>query len=134
MNEKDVAAKLGSCGKACRLCKGYAYCEGCHSHEALESRRRTRDGCFHYSCCHRKHIEGCWECDEFPCARDLFISDDSFYLSAFVRCIKEDGKNTFAHHAFLRFLTGIKDKDYSDCEDEDAVLQLLTTGKKKVKG
>lgn len=134
MNDKDVAALIGSCGKACRLCKDYTYCAGCKSHEALGSRRRTRDGCYHYSCCNRKKINGCWECESFPCEKDLFASDQSMYLRAFVSCIQEQGIDTYAHHVFLRFLMGVKERDYAACENEEMVMQLLTKGKKQIKG
>lgn len=134
MNEKDVATMIGSCGKACRLCKEYTYCSGCKSHEALGSRRRTRDGCYHYSCCRRKQIEGCWECEAFPCANDLFASKQAVYLRAFVSCIQEQGIDIYAHHVFLRFLMGVKERDYLACENEDIAMELLVSGRKHHKG
>ena len=123
MNEKSIAY----CGLLCDLCNSNEECS-CKSENHC-GKRLSPQGCYQYTCCTEKGINGCWECEESPCGKDM-LAPNKIKMRAFVKCIKEDGID-----AFIRFIeenkklvviyhrTGVIG-DY-DLVNEDAVLQLL---------
>jgi len=78
--EKSVM--IGSCGLACMLCRSKmsGECQGCSS---LKS-----DNCDIKACCISNNIEGCYECDKFPCDKEMFKNNK---VCAFVEIAKELG-------------------------------------------
>jgi hypothetical protein len=83
----------------------------------------------------KKKISGCWECDEFPCKREMFdTATHDVKIRAYVRCIKEDGAEQFIDYIMNNEKSGIRygyQKDYDFLKSEDAVLNLLRTGRKR---
>lgn len=138
MNEKDVANNMGCCGRACKLCEQAAYCDGCHSHNPQMARSQTKDGCFQFICCRRKKLNGCWECDEFPCERDMFAGNSAMSLKTFVKCAQIEGIEQVGKFLFRNSLRGIVYREnciYDQMNSEAEVMELLKTGRKpKMKG
>ena len=72
--------EFSACGLNCGLCpryytKGSSRCPGC----AGEGFSDVHPTCGILSCCQRKKIEYCFECDEYPCKKyDGIDSTDSF--------------------------------------------------------
>ena len=131
MNEKDIANNFGSCGRACKLCEHAAYCDGCHSHNPQMARAQTKDGCFQYICCKRKKIKGCWECEDFPCERDMFTGSSGTCLKVFVKCIQEEGVDQLGKYLFRNGLKGIVCREggaYERLASEAEVYELLKSG------
>ncbi len=92
-------------------------------------------GCLHRKCCTEKNLDGCWECAEFPCDREMFdTSTHDMKIRACARCIKEDGKEKFVGYILNNEINGIKygfRRDYDSLGSEDAVLSLLRNGSKR---
>jgi hypothetical protein len=83
-----------------------------------------------------KHINGCWECGDFPCDNDMFdTATHDVKIRACARCIKEDGAGKFIDYIIRNEGSGIKygfRKDYDRMQDEEAVFNLLRMGIKKI--
>lgn len=133
MNEIDVMNNLGSCGKTCKLCSKADECDGCREKKARHARKNSLEGCYPYFCCRRKGIDGCWQCAEGPCDKDVFAASEkgSMMLRAFVMCAKEEGTLALGTYVFQNQIHGISfaSKRYMDCQDEEEVLSLLHSAK-----
>jgi hypothetical protein len=53
---------LAYCGLACCVCGENEICAGCRNAGC-----KNKEWCKHFSCCKEKGLNGCWECNEFPC-------------------------------------------------------------------
>ena len=90
-----IARSIAPCGLVCALC-GKPSCKGCRESTDAElsclCRQRT--------CCREKGFSGCWECPLFPCGEGMFSSarSSSRRLTAFVRCVREDGADALASY------------------------------------
>lgn len=129
MNEKDIIESIGYCGRICALCKDAKYCEGCKSKHATKSRHENSEGCYQYQCCHKKGIQGCWECDDAPCDKDMFSTERNLRYRAFIRFAKYEGVEELGKCVFVNQVSGIKygdGKDYDHFQKESEVVGLLT--------
>lgn len=123
MTEKLIAY----CGLICDLCNPNGGCN-CKSENSC-GKRLSPQGCYQYTCCTEKGIDGCWECKESPCGKDM-LAPHKIKIRAFVKCIKEEGIDKFIHYiqanqklGIVYHKTGVIG-DY-DLATEDEVLQLL---------
>ncbi len=138
MTIKEIENSIGFCGLVCKFCSLSHRCTGCKSDNNCCSKRLSPEGCYQYNCCSNKGLNGCWECADFPCGKDMFSGSHGIRLKAFVRCAKEDGLQKFAEYLKRNADNGVeyhKDGltrgDYDNLEDEEQVLRLLRTGKNK---
>ena len=125
-----IARSIAPCGLVCALC-GKPSCKGCRESTDAElsclCRQRT--------CCREKGFSGCWECPLFPCGEGMFSSarSSSRRLTAFVRCVREDGADALASYLAANEAQGLlyhRDAvhftgDYDISEDEAEILRLL---------
>lgn len=94
MGQRNPAA-LGYCGLACGMCENACDpdCKGGGGHK----------GCHHRECCKARGLEGCWECEAFPCNKEFFASggDDAWrgICIGSVECIKELGVEEYLRRA-----------------------------------
>ena len=112
-----IARSIAPCGLVCALC-GKLSCKGCRE----------------------KGFSGCWECPLFPCGEGMFSSarSSSRRLTAFVRCVREDGADALASYLAANEAQGLlyhRDTvhftgDYDISEDEAEILRLLREGSK----
>ncbi|WP_095173134.1 MULTISPECIES: DUF3795 domain-containing protein [Blautia] len=120
----DVKKGIAFCGLACCVCSENEMCSGCRGDTCI-----CEENCTIRPCCLQKGIEGCWECEEFPCKEKMF---DSVRIRAFGKYIEEYGmdllmerlkKNEEAKMQYHHYgkLTG----DYDGLENETAVIALL---------
>lgn len=96
--------------------------------------------CRQRTCCREKGFSGCWECPLFPCGEGMFSSaqSSSRRLTAFVRCVREDGADALASYLAANEAQGLlyhRDTvhftgDYDISEDEAEILRLLREGSK----
>ncbi len=133
MTIEEIAESIGYCGLVCKMCK---LCDGCKSGENCCAKHVSAEGCYQYGCCNGKGFNGCWECNEFPCNRDMFAGGN-IRLKAFVRCAREEGVLKLAEYLKRNADQGIqyhKDKeltgDYDGFQSEQEVLLMLRTGKR----
>jgi hypothetical protein len=91
MNENSVAY----CGLICSFCCTDGSCS-CKSDNNC-GKRLSLEGCYQYNCCTSKGINGCWECADSPCGKDM-LAIDKIKMRAFVQCIKEEGMQKFIEY------------------------------------
>lgn len=120
----DARKGIAYCGLACCVCSENEMCSGCRGNIC-----KCEENCVIRPCCIKKGIEGCWECEEFPCKEKMF---DSVRIRAFGKYAgeykmdslmerlqkNEEAKMQYHHYGKL---TG----DYDGLENEAAVIALL---------
>jgi hypothetical protein len=130
MTKDEISNSIAYCGLLCFLCRPADACS-CRSKNNC-GKRLSPEGCFQYSCCTDKGLNGCWECPNAPCGKDM-LAEDQIKIRAFVTCIKEDGLERFLEYIVRNTSKGIVYHregirgDY-DLESEAEVLKLLRTG------
>ena len=95
MNRDRIIKSIAYCGLICELCHQANECDGCKSEKNNCGKHLSEAGCFQRMCCIKKNINGCWECDNFPCDKDMYSNNHDPKVKAFARCIKEDGVENF---------------------------------------
>lgn len=130
---REIAESIAYCGLVCRFC---GLCAGCKSANNSCSKHLSQEGCYQYDCCIQRGLNGCWECADFSCDKDMFSVGHDVRLKAFVRCAKEDGLEKLAEYLKRNADNGIQyhkgnglSGDYDGLENETDVLRLLRTGK-----
>jgi len=133
MTVEQIRDSIAYCGLICCLCSVDGNCD-CRTKNHC-GRKASPEGCFQYTCCREKGLNGCWECPVFSsCDKDMF--DGRLRLKTFVKCIKEDGLDDFAGYILRNHENGVLyhrngcTGDY-DLETEEEILHLLRTGKKQ---
>jgi len=132
MNAEQVKNGISYCGLLCCLCSTDGSCN-CKTGNHCGKRLST-EGCCQYTCCREKELNGCWECPDFCCDKDMF-NEQHLRLKTFVKCIKEDGIDKFAEYILCNFENGVAyhtsgyTGDY-DLETEEEILNLLRNGAK----
>ena len=131
MTAEQIAKSISCCGLICSLCSSNSSCD-CRLTNQCE-KKSSSAGCFQYKCCNKRGFSGCWECPDFSCDKDMF-NDRNLRLKVFVKCIKEDGIETFSQYILRNFENGVLyhrngyTGDY-DLDTEEAILALLRNGK-----
>lgn len=134
MKIKEIVDNIGYCGLLCKLCHLAEDCNGCKSKNNRCQRYLSAAGCYQYNCCRERNLNGCWECDDFNCGKDMFSDAHDVRLRAFVRFIKEEGLEKLAEYVIENEKIGIKygyQKDYDGLATEEDVIKLLKTGIRK---
>ena len=127
MEHNQLLHTVAYCGLVCGLCGLGKSCSCKGSNHC--GKRLSPNGCHQYNCCAEKGINGCWECQDAPCGRDM-LAPEKIKLLAFVRCIKEDGIEKFTSYLAVNQARGIVYHrtgilgDY-DLQTEEEVLALL---------
>lgn len=130
MTKIQIINSVAYCGLLCFLCQPAETCS-CRSNNHC-GKRLSPKGCFQYTCCVSKGLNGCWECPDAPCGKDMLAIGHT-KMRAFVTCIKEDGMEQFAEYIVRNESNGIVYHrkgiwgDY-DLQSEAEVLKLLRTG------
>lgn len=130
MNKKSVADSVAYCGLICFLCRPSDICRCRRGNHC--GKRLSPAGCHQYNCCASKGLNGCWECSDAPCGKDM-LAEGRVKMRAFITCIKEDGMERFSEYIARNAENGIVYHregiwgDY-DLDSEASVLKLLRTG------
>lgn len=130
---KEVANSIAYCGLVCKFCHLADTCDGCRSENNCCGRHLSQEGCYQYTCCVERGLDGCWECEDFCCGKDMFSDFHDIRLRAFVRCVKEEGVDKLAEYLLENQKNGIyygHQRDYDGLVSEKAVLKLLRAGQK----
>ena len=124
MNKQDIISSVAYCGLVCGLCHLASECNGCKATGGKCSANSEKEnGCYHRNCCIDKGISGCWECEEFPCANQMFIGRTNGEIKGFCRCMKEDGIEKFIDYILENQEKGIPYgiKGYGHMTEEEVV-------------
>ena len=127
MNPASLPDSFGRCGLACTLCQAPEVCS-CRGNNHC-GKRLSPAGCFQYDCSREKGLEGCWECPDAPCDKDMHAPGKA-KVRAFVRCMREDGLARFLGYLERNAENGVvyhRDGIFGDydLETEDEILLLL---------
>jgi len=124
--EKDLAL----CGLACVLCS-HEDCPGCKARGCEE-----KNACSVYQCATGKGLDGCYQCDEFPCEEKML---QGIRNRAFNRYAKEHGKKALLDRLRDNFEKGIiyhksdgLKGDYDMMDTENEIIQLIQFGKRNL--
>lgn len=120
--EKDLAI----CGLACVLCSE-AQCPGCKRQGCAQG-----SDCSVYQCATAKGLDGCYQCDDFPCAQDMLQGTRN---RAFGRYARTHGKQALLERLRINAENGIVyhrpgglQGDYDLPATEEAVIRLIHFG------
>lgn len=131
MDANKIAKSIAYCGLICPLCQSEEVCS-CKTKNRC-GKKQSEEGCYQYTCCTEKGINGCWECNQSPCGKDM-LAPKKIKMRAFVQCIKEDGLEEFSKYIVRNIEKGVVYHhngvrgDY-DLETEEEVLNLLRSTK-----
>ena len=128
---KDIVQNMGYCGLVCTLCHEADKCDGCKSENNCCGRRLSEKGCFQFECCAKVGINGCWECENSPCDKDMFSRQHDVRNRTFIKVEKNEGIEKLAEYVLKNQMNGIMygwNKDYDNLGNEDAVIDLLYNG------
>lgn len=80
----DRTKGVAYCGLACCVCSENADCAGCRNEGC-----KGKDWCKSFSCCKEKGLNGCWECEQFPCNNPML---NKLRVRTFAKFIAEYGE------------------------------------------
>jgi len=114
---------LAYCGLAHCVCGENYICAGCRNEGC-----KNKEWCKHFNCCKENGLNGCWECNEFPCGG----MHDKTRVLAFAKYIKQNGEEKMMHCLELNEKAGIAYHyegqlvgDYDKCTTVDEVISIL---------
>ncbi len=128
MDKQALIDSIAYCGLVCGRCHQRTECDGCKNTAKLCSRSAV---CYQRNCCIQRGLQGCWECTEFPCGKDMHGPSHDLRIRAFVTFIKTEGAETLIDCLLKNEAQGIfygHHRDYDGKQSEEEVIQLLKTG------
>jgi hypothetical protein len=119
---------IAYCGLACVVCSENINCVGCRNEGCTD-----KEWCKNLQCCKTKGLNGCWECNEFPCkgnmldkirirAFAIFIKE--FGIETLLKCLDKNEKAGIVYH-YPGKLTG----DYDIPKTEERIIDMILNGK-----
>lgn len=119
---------IAYCGLACCLCEKEG-CPGCRNEGCT-----GREWCKNFRECKEKEIDGCWECNDFPCSGGML---DKLKSRTFAKLILEFGEDQMMDWLERNEKAGIVYHepnsifgDYDKFDSEDQIRELVISGKK----
>ena len=120
----EIKESYAICGLVCLLCFYNTNCPGC---------RRKSESCEIKACCNEKGLNYCFECEEYPCGKDMH---KNLRLRAFNTVAKTEGLDKLAEYLCINHNRGIiyhradnLTGDYDRCKTIEDVIDLLKNGK-----
>lgn len=120
---------LAYCGLACCICSENETCAGCRKDGC-----NNKDWCKHFKCCKEKHLNGCWECEAFPCGDHSggTYMHDKIRIHAFTEFIRRYGEEKLLNclerivkAGILYHYKGQLTGDYDQCKTVEEVIRML---------
>jgi len=128
MDKRALISSIAYCGLVCGKCHLSSRCEGCKNTASLCERSEV---CYQRNCCIRQGLQGCWECNKFPCSEDMYGPGHDLRIKAFAAFIKEEGAEKLIDCLLANEERGIYyglGRDYDGKNSEEEVIQLLKLG------
>ena len=112
------------CGLACCLCSENENCNGCKADDC-----KDRETCKNRTCCIAKGLNGCWECEDFPCSGTLL---DKPRIRAFAAYLKQYGPERLMAHLERNEQAGVRYHyagqivgDYDQFQTQDEIWRFI---------
>jgi hypothetical protein len=128
MNKSTLISSIAYCGLVCGKCHLRTQCDGC-KHTARQCERS--EVCYQRNCCIQQGLQGCWECDGFPCGEDMYDPGHDLRIKAFAAFIKKEGAHTLIDCLLKNEERGIYyglGRDYDGKNSQEEVFHLLKMG------
>lgn len=124
MTIQEMKESYAICGLVCSLCSYNTNCSGC---------RDKCENCEIKACCIDKGLKYCFECEEYPCDKDMH---KNLRLRAFNTVARTEGLDQLAEYLLTNYNRGIvyhrADNlvgDYDRCRTMEEIIDLLKNGK-----
>lgn len=124
MTVREIKESYAICGLVCSLCSHIVSCPGC---------RCKSEQCEMKACCNEKGLNFCFECDEYPCTKDMHRI---IRLRAFNTVARSEGLDQLAEYLYENYNHGIiyhradgLTSDYDRYNTVEEVINLLKNGK-----
>lgn len=119
MVNKELAETVAYCGLICGVCRNAEKgCKECRHGGGA-------DDCYQRRCSLEKCIDGCWQCESFPCGKGFFADEAWKGLCiGFVQCIKEMGVEKFLSLVESKLGKAIEYGDFR-FKDEQEIATML---------
>lgn len=119
---------IGYCGLPCFLCKDRENCVGCKNDGC-----KDKEWCKNLKCCKEKGLNGCWECETFPCM-DTLLKDNRIRTFAKFIGIYGEAKLTecLERNDKAGIIFNYADKyvgDYDTVTSEEDIINLILNGR-----
>lgn len=128
MNKKEMLNGIGYCGLVCM------FCGGCSSCREKDQGVRVEDiECYHKRCAITYNLNGCWECEKFPCSNGNMFHN--IRVRSFVQFIKDEGLETFMNCIIRNQQNGIvygENNDYDKVSSSEEVIALIHQGQNRI--
>lgn len=125
MRNNEILNGIGYCGLVC------LFCDGCNSCREKDLGIKVEDiKCYHKRCAMLNNLNGCWECEKFPCSEGNMFQN--VRVKSFVQFIKDKGIETFINCIINNQQNGItygKENDYDKVSTAEEVIELINKGK-----
>ena len=119
--------QIAYCGLACCICSENQKCPSCQAGGC-----DIHGWCKNYNCCREKELNGCWECNEFPCSGGML---DKPRIRAFAHFANDYGTEELARCLLRNKENGIKYHydgqlvgDYDLCKTEEEIIEMIKYG------
>ena len=126
MQELELARTIAYCGLVCGVCvHATPEREGCPGCRRGGGDRR----CYQRTCCQDNGLQGCWECDEFPCEHGYFA--DAAWRGICVgstEAIRDLGPHGFVARLVAKVGTRMEIGDHRHREPEEVRAWLADEG------
>lgn len=115
------------CGLACCVCSENKACAGCRMEGC-----KGKAWCKSFRCCKGKVLNGCWECDDFPCEYSMF---NKLRIRTFAKYIAQYGAESLMNalqnneeNGFIYHYDGQLIGDYDLLQSEEELYQFIRQG------
>jgi hypothetical protein len=113
---------IGYCGLACGMCR-HGCAPNCRGGGGAED-------CVQRACCTARGLDGCWECDEFPCDKGHFADDKDPAWRGIcigsVYAIRQLGEDAYLRRVADRLGAPIEYGDYRYLDSEEVRAALCS--------
>ncbi len=120
---RELIDTVGYCGLVCGVCENRCPCK--LSPEVGDA------NCYQRTCCQEKGLDGCWECEQFPCDNGYFARDNETWRGlciAATQCAREQGLEDYVRMIVTRFGLTAEYGDITHKTPEEALRILRGVG------
>ena len=110
----ELTSTVAYCGLVCGVCRNAVEkrCAGCRNGGGNKN-------CYQKKCCVEKGLDGCWQCEEFPCDNGFFADSNKMWRGLCVgsaQCIQDYGLEGYVDRMVSRLGN---DVDYLEYKFKD---------------